>query len=534
MRAAWKVVVGGIFTGMVGVAGCSVYNIVNALDGGSSGASARVKTGPPTADEVRKTAADFLAAWSAGQISKAAQLTNNEASAVTALRGYRDEAHITKATFKAKSARGAAVPFSVTATVTFEKHTTVWRYDSQVKVTRGVKTGKALVDWEPSVVHPKLARGQTLKTNHAEMVQINAVDRNGAVLDPKNYPSLRPILAKLRDKYVSRVHGEPGIETWIEGADGEPGETLQVITKGEPGKLRTTLDARMQRAAEKAVGKHAQASVVALKASTGEVLAVANANDYDFNPAFMGRTAPGSTFKIITATAILARGHVTPSTPVTCFKSYSYNQGMTFHNVEGSQIGNASFAVDFAQSCNTAFIRLNPEIPEDNALAVTAKKYYGLGGDDWQTGISSFDGSVPVANGDAKSASMIGQDQVQMNPLNMASVAATVRTGSFHQPYLIPQSIDHRPFATAQPLPPRVADQLRHMMQLTVTSGTARGVGLGPGAGAKTGSAEVGEGRPTDGWLTAYRGDIAAAAVVPGGGHGATSAGPIVRAVMPW
>lgn len=528
MRAMWKVVVGGIFAGMVGVAGWSVYNIVNALDGGS----AAVKTGPPTAGEVREIAEDFLAAWSAGRIGEAARLTNSEASAITALRGYRDDAHITKVTFQAKPARGTAVPFSVTATVAFEKHTTTWRYDSQLDVTRGITTGKALVDWEPSVIHPKLRRGQTLRTDQAETVRIEAVDRNGTVLDPENYPSLRPILAKLRDEYASRVGGESGIETWIEGADGEPGETLRVITKGEPGKLRTTLDARLQTAAEKAVGKHEQASVVALKASTGEVLAVANASDHDFNPAFMGRTPPGSTFKIITATAILARGHVTLSTPVTCFKSYSYNQGMTFHNVEGSQIENASFAVDFAQSCNTAFIKLNPEIPEDGALAATAKKYYGLGGDDWQTGISSFDGSVPVANGDAKSASMIGQDQVQMNPLNMASVAATVRTGSFHQPYLIPKSIDHRPFATAQPLPPGVADQLRRMMRLTVTSGTARGVGLGPGAGAKTGSAEVGEGRPTDGWLTAYRGDIAVAAVVPGGGHGATSAGPIVRALM--
>ncbi|CAM5725301.1 hypothetical protein STENM223S_06034 [Streptomyces tendae] len=61
-----------------------------------------------------------------------------------------------------------------------------------------------------------------------------------------------------------------------------------------------------------------------------------------------------------------------------------------------------------------------------------------------------------------------------MNPLNMASVTATAVTGAFRQPYLVPFDLDDRERATAQGLPRGTAAQLKQMMRLTATQGTAR------------------------------------------------------------
>lgn len=72
------------------------------------------------------------------------------------------------------------------------------------------------------------------------------------------------------------------------------------------------------------------------------------------------------------------------------------------------------------------------------------------------------------------------------------------------------------------------------MMRLTATSGTGRTAmaPVGGDKGAKTGSAEVdGAGSP-DSWFTGFSGDVAAAAMVEGGGHGGDAAGPIVAAVL--
>jgi membrane carboxypeptidase/penicillin-binding protein len=122
-----------------------------------------------------------------------------------------------------------------------------------------------------------------------------------------------------------------------------------------------------------------------------------------------------------------------------------------------------------------------------------------------------------------------------MNPLTMASVASTVLSGAFHQPYIVAPSVDTRQLAkSSRPLSADTAKQLRSLMQLTATSGTAAEAmaGLDGKLGAKTGSAEVDGQKKPNGWFTAYRNGLAAAAIVPGGGHGGSSAGPIVAHIL--
>jgi cell division protein FtsI/penicillin-binding protein 2 len=129
---------------------------------------------------------------------------------------------------------------------------------------------------------------------------------------------------------------------------------------------------------------------------------------------------------------------------------------------------------------------------------------------------------------------MIGQGQVQMSPLNMASVTATAMTGVFRQPVIVPRALDDRELATAKGLSSGTVAQLRSMMNRTAVSGTAARVmaGLGGSIGAKTGSAEVDGQARSNSWFTGYRNDIAAAAMTQEGGHGGEAAGPIVAAVL--
>jgi len=211
-------------------------------------------------------------------------------------------------------------------------------------------------------------------------------------------------------------------------------------------------------------------------------------------------------------------------------------QGQTFKNLKGMQPNpKATLANSFLRSCNTAFIKLIDEKPlSDSSLTTEAQDRFGLGQDNWKTGIVSFDGKVPAVSGPDRAANAIGQGQVQMSPLNMASVTATAITGTFRQPYLVSPKLDDRQLATAKGLPASTAAQLKQMMHLTATQGTAMEAmaGLRGDIGAKTGSAEVDGQAVSNSWFTGFRGDLAAAAMTEEGGHGGTAAGPIVAAVL--
>ncbi|MYV48908.1 penicillin-binding transpeptidase domain-containing protein [Streptomyces sp. SID2888] len=536
-RGAKAAIVGGVFAAMVGAAGYGAFNVLHALGGDAlSGGPAPVKTGPPTASEIKETSSKFLAAWAKGDAATAASYTDNEQDAEQLLTAYGTAAHITKVHIGAEAPSGDSVPFSVKATVSYEGKSQPLAYDSRLTIVRGLTTGRALVDWQPSVVHPDLEKGDTLVTGEAETPPVEAVDRNGTVLTAEKYPSLGPILATLRERYGDTAGGKPGIELSVRRGDpNAPDKTLLTLGKGTPGKLHTTLSAAAQAAAEQSVQRFAESSVVAVKPSTGEVLAVANHRADSFNAAFEGQLAPGSTMKIITAAMLIDNGVTTMNGPAPCPPSAVW-QSQTFTNLQGLVPNeNASLANSFMRSCNTAFIKLIDEEPlTDASLTTEAQERFGLGQDNWKTGISSFDGSVPASSGPDRAANAIGQGQVQMSPLDMASVTATAITGTFRQPYLVSPKLDNRELATARGLSSGTVAQLKAMMRMTALQGTARPAmaGLTGDIGAKTGSAEVDGQAKSNSWFTGYRGDIAAAAMTQEGGHGGDAAGPIVAAVL--
>ncbi|MET7905729.1 penicillin-binding transpeptidase domain-containing protein [Streptomyces sp. NPDC005355] len=535
-------IVGAVFAAMVGVAGCggSQDDASGQKDGANNAAGddkpalKHVKTGPPSAAEVKTTAAAFLAAWSQGETAKAAALTDDSEAATAALTGYRKQAHVDKVSLNAGQPSGRSVPFSVSAEISYGSQHVPWTYESSLTVARDKATGKAVVGWKPSVVHPKLGAGDTLKTGESEAPPIKAVDRDGAELTAADHPTLKTVLAGLRERYGKKAGGTAGVETRIARAKGSksPDETLKVLSKGTPGTLRTTIDGKLQRTAEQQVSKRTKASVVAVKPSTGEILALANSPANGFNSALQGSYAPGSTMKVITSATLIEKGLAAYGKPHPCPKYFTYG-GWKFQNDKKFEIKNGTFEQSFARSCNTAFISQAPKLKDDD-LAKEARDVFGIGLN-WQTGVPSFDGSVPVQSAASKAASLIGQGSVRMNPLNMASVAATASTGTFRQPYLVSPSLDNRTLAKAtKTMKPSTHQQLRQLMHLTATSGTAAQAmsGMTGDFGAKTGSAEVDNQEKPNGWFTAYHGDLAAAGVVPEGGHGGDTAGPIVAALL--
>jgi len=313
----------------------------------------------------------------------------------------------------------------------------------------------------------------------------------------------------------------------IEDVIGTAKQTLATFPPHPGSDVATTLDPRVQLAAEAAL-EHEQraAALVAVRASDGAVLAVANTPDAtSYDRALEGHYPPGSTFKVVTTYALLGHG-VTPSTPVACPPTINVG-GRDFRNFEGEAQSSPTFATDFAISCNTAFIgashRLSPKEFTDAA--------HGLGvGNGWSLPLPAFSGSVPPpADPVGLAASSIGQGSVSVSPLAMAMVAAAVDAGREHVPTLVTDPKQSATPIDGDPLDPHRASTLRALMLRVVQSGTAAHACLPAGTHGKTGTAEFGTGPhpQTHAWFIGWRGDVAFAVLVEGGGVGGEVAAPI-------
>ncbi|WP_411761301.1 penicillin-binding transpeptidase domain-containing protein [Streptomyces tunisiensis] len=534
------VVIGAAMVVLTGGAGYGAYALVEGAgrNGGDSASQAEtVKSGPLTADEVTAAAETFLTAWQSGQVAEAAAATDDPVAAKAALASYVKDARVRDLALTPGAPARDSVTFALKGTVSYEQTTKPLTYDSTLTVVRRAGDGEPRVDWRPSVLHPELREGDKLVTGEAGTPPVKALDRDGGELTTEKYPSLGSVLDGLREKYGEKAGGEAGVELRVvRGGASKKAEladtTLLELSEGTPGTVKTTLSPSLQALAEAEVAKRKRASVVVVRPSTGEILAAANSSR-GFNVAFQGSLAPGSTMKVVTSSMLIEKGLASIDKKHPCPKYFSYG-GWKFQNLDKFQIKDGTFRASFAASCNTAFISQAPKL-EDDDLTQHAQDYFGLGRNDWKVGVSTFDGAVPVQSKAPMAASLIGQGGVRMNPLNMASVSATVKAGVFHQPYLVSPEVDGRQLATApRTLSADTLAQLRELMSYTATAGTATEAmaGVDGERGAKTGSAEVDGQKKPNGWFTAYRGDLAAAAVVQSAGHGGSTAGPVVATLL--
>lgn len=336
-------------------------------------------------------------------------------------------------------------------------------------------------------------------------------------------------------------------QTGLEQADerqlaGQPGATVTVVSKSgtnvatvatlpsRPGTpVTTTIDPGTQHAAEAALaGERKSAALVAVNASSGDVLASVSVNSGGFDQAIDGGFPPGSTFKVITSTALITRG-LTPRSAASCPGTATVD-GEVFHNAEG-EAPVRTLLQAFTESCNTAFIQLatghltTPDLPAAATMLGVGRSLH--------LGLVSFDGSVPQPSDKADlAATSIGQGRVLMSPLSMAMVAAAADTGTVRSAQLVVGASGSSTTGTAtSQLPSDLVSDLHEMMASVVASGTAAGQGLPAGTYAKTGTAQYGTTTPLkiDAWLMGFKGDTAfACLVVNANGNGGPTCGPIV------
>jgi cell division protein FtsI/penicillin-binding protein 2 len=420
---------------------------------------------------------------------------------------------------------------------------------SSTKMDTALATARDHPDWFVPVAEMSQARYQELRPIIYPVpgtVFQNFTSRQAASpeLGAHVVGSVGPITAELLDQLgppygQNDAVGRSGVEAEYERTlAGTPGATISIVDDAggpaaavasfpqQPGTpVQLTLDPAVQRAAEQALANlPGEAALVAVRASTGEILGSASMPvDRPFDLALRGRLPPGSTFKIVTTADLLQHGF-TPSSGLSCPATITVD-GQQFRNFEGESAASLTLAQAFAISCNAAFIGAAGDLPADSFPATAAQ--FGIGTEP-DLGLDAFGGSVPVPTSKSEqAATSIGQAKVVVSPLTMASVAATVASGTWHAPRLVAGAPNDR--VAPRPLDPGVADALKSMMQGVVTGGTAVGAGLPPGTIGKTGTAEFGGGSPppTHAWFVGARGDVAFAVVVYGGGVGGAVAAPI-------
>lgn len=323
--------------------------------------------------------------------------------------------------------------------------------------------------------------------------------------------------------------GQAGVSIRVVPANGSGRETYAIkdfpTKKGES--VQVTLDPDVQTAADEVMATAPKpAALVAIRVSTGDVLAVSNgpAGADGYNRAMIGKYPPGSTFKIASALALLENG-LTPETVVDCPATIVV--GKEFSNAEGEVLGSVPFSKDFADSCNTAFVGQSRQISVEQ-LADTAKK---LGYRELDLGVPIAGGSVPAdANETEHAADMIGQGKVEASPFAVALASASVAAGRSLTPRLIIDPKDPKP-APGPAIDPKAVADLQGLMRGVVTDGTGGAVLGIPGGDVhgKTGTAEFGSEDPpqTHAWFTGYQGDIAFAVLVEDGGFGGEVAAPL-------
>lgn len=326
-------------------------------------------------------------------------------------------------------------------------------------------------------------------------------------------------LSGLQGEYNDRLRGTPAVT--ITASTGEDDEDPRVLAEwpaedGEP--LQTTLDIALQQRAEAVLaGVEPASALVAIRPSTGEILAAANGpGNGGFDAATSGRYAPGSTFKVVTTLALLRSG-MAPDDAVACADEVTVD-GYTFHNYgeyPASALGGITLRAAVANSCNTAFVGLNDRVTDADLRDAAAS--LGVVGPDDTDSLTQH------------AANMIGQGIVTETPLGMATVAASVAAGRTVSPYLVAPGEQAESSLTAEE-----AETLRGLMEAVVTEGSGSALaGLGAGLGAKTGTAEFGEpdengDLASHAWMIAFHGDLAVAVFVERGEGGASTAGPLM------
>ena len=388
-------------------------------------------------------------------------------------------------------------------------------------------------------------------------------------------------LEKVYDKELRGENGGQQVEVDVSG------KPVQILGRKEPvpgDDLELTIDIKLQQAAEKAVddqltqiGAHAAAAVV-MNPQTGEILAMVSRPAFDpnlfahgisskdwnqlnnnpyhpmDNKTITGEYPPGSTFKIVTGTAALTEGVVTPDEQI--FDS-GHHWIIPKGNADGEALGWLNFRSALAHSDNVYFYEMGNRLGIDRLEKYA--RMFGLGA---KTGIDlPYEATGLVANRRYKEKNFddgewylsetfdaaIGQGFNLVTPLQAAMVMGEIAAdGKRYKPHVVNRIIapdgsvvkDFQPELLSQLDVPEediklVQDGLHDVTKYGTAASSFRGFTVD--IAGKTGTAENSQGRD-HGWFVAYgpfdNPNIVVAVIVENGGYGSQSAVPIGRKIL--
>jgi hypothetical protein len=288
------------------------------------------------------------------------------------------------------------------------------------------------------------------------------------------FPASTPVgLDGLEAVFQAQLGGRPGGSLYA-------GARLLASAAARPGRdVRTSISPLLQTLAVAELGS-SLGGIVVMEPDTGELLAAAGAPLSELQP-------PGSTFKIVTLTAVL-EAHLGTAASVFPYATSTTLDGFVLHNANGEDCG-GTLANAFAVSCNSVFAPLGVRLGAGDLLH--AADAYGFNAPS-PVAIAAESSLPPVSLTDALQLgeSAIGQAQVEASPLQMARVAATIALVG-RRPVPTFALVGHRPLFP-RVIPVSVARTVRALMHDVVSYGTGTAAQI-PGVvvAGKTGTAEV-------------------------------------------
>jgi penicillin-binding protein A len=400
----------------------------------------------------------------------------------------------------------------------------------------------------------------------------------------RRYPTGKEFANAIGYAYVET--GRSGLESFRnDQLDGETEDEFQAILDQLQGKRRqgdeviTTLQPRAQQAAEQALAGR-EGAVVALDPRTGAVEVMASSPSFDPNQAgslsglakldhspgapLVNRVsqygyAPGSTFKIVTATAAIDTGQFTPSSTLSGRNDIPIS-GVPLGNDNNDNFGEITLTKALTESVNTVWAQVAVKLGK----ATMARYMARFGFDrkpqlDYPANEMSASGEYLDHNGESRLLSPrsqfvdvgrmgIGEDKLQVTPLQMAEVASAVADhGTLMAPHLTSRIVDSEgqtvqrisPKVQSVVMKPSTAAAVTTMMEAVVREGTGTPAQIpGVTVAGKTGTAETVAGQPTNNvWFIAFAPAAdptvaLAATIAHAPGYGATFAAPVAKKVM--
>jgi peptidoglycan glycosyltransferase len=379
--------------------------------------------------------------------------------------------------------------------------------------------------------------------------------------------------------YYSLTYGKTGIEAaendLLSGSDPRLvfRRIADLFTGRDPagGNVELTLDPAVQKAGMDGLNG-VTGAVVALDPKTGAILGLASTPSFDpnqlsshdpaairaykeqltddqtTNQAIQQRYSPGSVFKVVVSAAALATGNYTPQTSIPAPDTLTLpGTNTTLENFDGescSSTGQQSLIDALTISCNTAFAQLGITLGEQKIRDMAAA--FGIDEQGFEMPLKVVPSKLgDIANDAELGVSSIGQQDVQLTPMQAAMIASAVANkGRLMKPYLVSQVqapdltvIDKTdPEEMSQAVSPEVAGQLTDMMISVVNNGTGKRARIdGVQVAGKTGTAEnAGQDHSWFiGFAPADNPKIAVAVFVRNGGKtGGDISAPVAKAVI--